>query len=142
MYTGKPRFSGANNWQLFRAHMNGDRKVLRFFERLKLSAIAMREAFLRQDLRRVAEVLNEDWAIRKAMLPSMSTPRIEVVIRKARRAGAFGARVCGAGGGGCIAFLAHPAAHCRLRDLVAGCGARVLPCSVHRRGLTVRETFA
>ncbi len=142
VYTGKPRFSGANNWQLFRAHMNGDRKVLRFFERLKLSAIAMREAFLRQDLRRVAEVLNEDWAIRKAMLPNMSTPLIDTLIRKSRYAGAFAARVCGAGGGGCVVFLADPTSHKRLRELVAAHGARVLPCSVHRRGLTVRETFA
>ena len=142
VYTGRPRFSGANNWQLFKGHMNGDRRVFRFFERLKSNAIAMREAFLAGDLRGIAEVLNADWTTRKAMLPSMSTPLIDALIRKARRAGAMGARVCGAGGGGCVALLADPADRKRLGKIVAMHGAHVLPCRVHRRGLTVRETFA
>jgi len=141
VYTGKPRFSGANNWQLFKRHISGDRKVFGFFERLKSNAVAMREAFLARDLRGIAEVLNEDWAIRRAMLPNMTTPLIDTLIRKSRRAGAFGARVCGAGGGGCVAFLADPTAQKGLKKLVAAHGARVLPCHVHRRGLTVRETF-
>lgn len=142
VYTGKPRFSGANNWELFKGHCSGDREIFRFFERLKASALAMRDAFRRRDLRAVAEILNEDWAIRKAMLPSMSTPRIDTLIRSCRRAGALGARVCGAGGGGCIAVVADPAAHQRLKDSVASHGARVLACRIHRRGLTVREAAA
>jgi len=141
VYTGKPRFSGANNWQLFKRHMNGDRKVFRFFERLKTNAVAMRAAFLARDLSGIGEMLNTDWATRKAMLPGMSTPRIDALIRSARRAGAMGARVCGAGGGGCVAFLADPAARKRLEEIVIAHGARVLPCRIHRRGLTVRETF-
>ena len=140
VYTGKPRFSGANNWKLFKGHCSGDRQIFRFFERLKASALAMREAFRRRDVRTIAEVLNEDWAIRKAMLPSMSTPRIDTLIRSCRRAGALGARVCGAGGGGCIVVVADPAAHQRLKDLVASHRARVLACRIHRRGLIVRET--
>ncbi|MFQ5848467.1 MAG: hypothetical protein ACE5IQ_12460 [Candidatus Methylomirabilales bacterium] len=141
-YTGKPRFSGANNWRLFKAHMNGDRKVFRFFERLTSNAGAMQEAFVARDLRAVAEALNEDWAIRRAMLPRMSTPRIDSLVRRSRRAGASGARVCGAGGGGCIAFLVDPASRPRLKKLLAAYRARVLPCRVHRRGLTVRETWS
>ncbi|MFQ5989081.1 MAG: hypothetical protein ACE5K9_04110 [Candidatus Methylomirabilales bacterium] len=139
VYTGKPRFSGANNWQLFKGHISGDRKIFRFFERLKSTAVAMRDAFLCRDLGSIAEVLNEDWAIRKAMLPSMSTPLIDTLIQKSRDAGALGARVCGAGGGGCVAFLADPAAHQRLKEIVAAHRAQVLPCRIHRRGLTVRE---
>jgi len=138
IYTGRPRFSGANNWQLFKKHVDGDPKVFRFFERLKANALAMREAFLRRDLRAVAEVLNEDWAVRRAMLPRMSTPLIDTLVRQCRRGGALGARVCGAGGGGCIAFLADPGLHRRLAARLAAYGVQVLPCRVHRRGLTVR----
>jgi D-glycero-alpha-D-manno-heptose-7-phosphate kinase len=139
VYTGRPRFSGANNWQLFKRHMGGDPKVVRFFGRLKANAVAMREAFLHRDLRAIAEVLNEDWAVRKAMLPTMSTPFIDTLIRLSRRRGALGARVCGAGGGGCITFLIDPSSRPRLEKSLAACGARVLRCRVPRRGLTVRE---
>jgi D-glycero-alpha-D-manno-heptose-7-phosphate kinase len=138
VYTGTPRFSGANNWQLFTKHIGGDRKVFRFFERLKANALAMREAFLRRDLRSVAEVLNADWAIRRAMLPRMSTPRIDMLIRLCRRLGALAARVCGAGGGGCVAFLVDPGLKRRLTARLAAYGVQVLPCRVHRQGLTVK----
>lgn len=139
VYTGRPRFSGVNNWQLFKRHMDGDPKVVRFFERLKSNAVAMREAFLRQDLRAVAAALNEDWAIRKAMLPGMSTPFIDTLIRLSRRAGALGARVCGAGGGGCILFLVDSASRPRLEKSLAAYRARILRCRIPRRGLMVRE---
>ncbi|MFQ5915826.1 MAG: GHMP kinase [Nitrospinota bacterium] len=139
VYTGRPRFSGANNWQLFKRHVNGDPKVVRFFERLKSNAVAMREAFIRRDLRAVAAALNEDWAIRKAMLPSMSTPFIDTMIRLSRRAGAVGARVCGAGGGGCILFLVDPGSRPRLEKSLAAYRARILRCRIPRRGLMVRE---
>jgi D-glycero-alpha-D-manno-heptose-7-phosphate kinase len=139
VYTGKPRFSGANNWRLFTRHLNGDATVVRFFERLKANALAMRDAFLRRDLRAIADVLNEDWATRKAMLPGMSTPLIDALIRGARRAGAMGARVCGAGGGGCVAFLIDPASRRSLEKSLAKYRVLILPCRVARRGLRIRE---
>lgn len=138
LYTGKPRFSGANNWQLFKRHMSGDTSVVRFFDRLQANALAMRDAFLGRDLRAIADGLNEDWATRRAMLPSMSTPLVDALIRLARRGGAFGARVCGAGGGGCVAFLIDPASRPRLEQSLARYRVRILPCRVPRRGLTVR----
>ena len=140
VYTGKPRFSGVNNWELFKRHLDGDTKMIRFFDRLKGNALAMREAFLREDLRGIAQVLTEDWATRKGMLPTMSTPLINRLIEQGRRSGAWGARVCGAGGGGCIVFLIDPRARQRLEQFVASHGATVLRCGVDRRGLVVRES--
>lgn len=139
IYTGKPRFSGANNWQLFKRHMSGDSRVVRFFDRLQSNALAMRDAFLRRDLGAIAEVLNEDWATRRAMLPGMSTPLIDTLIRAARRGGALGARVCGAGGGGCVAFVIDPASRRSLETSLAKYRVRILPCRIPQRGLRVRE---
>ena len=33
-YTGAPRKSGINNWEVFKAHINGDKRVFRNFERI------------------------------------------------------------------------------------------------------------
>lgn len=142
LYTGRPRFSGANNWALFRAHMEGDRKVHRFFDELRGHALAMREAFAARDIRAVARVLSADWAIRRRMLPTMSTPAIDGLIRAALSAGGLGARVCGAGGGGCLALLVEPEARPRVMGLAAAHGAEVLPCRVQRTGLQVQEATA
>ncbi|MBF8262110.1 MAG: putative GHMP kinase [candidate division NC10 bacterium] len=139
VYLGKPRFSGANNWELFKRHIEGDRKTVALFEALKENAISMRNAFLKQDVARIADLLNRDWEIRRRALPAMSSPAIDRLIRALRRAGAIGARVCGAGGGGCLALLIEPKARVRLGEIAASAGARTLPCSINMRGLVVRR---
>ena len=139
VYLGKPRFSGANNWELFKRHIEGDRKTVALFEALKENAISMRNAFLKQDVARIADLLNRDWEIRRRALPAMSSPAIDGLIRALRRAGAIGARVCGAGGGGCLALLIEPNARVRLSEIAASAGARTLPCSINMRGLVVRR---
>ena len=139
VYLGKPRFSGANNWELFKRHVEGDQKTVALFEALKDNAISMRNAFLKQDVARIADLLNRDWDIRRRALPAMSSPAIDRLIRALRRAGALGARVCGAGGGGCLALLVEPDARERLTALAEGAGARTLPCAINTRGLVVRR---
>lgn len=139
VYTGRPRFSGKNNWVLFKRHIEGNRAVFHFFEELKANALAMWEASFAKDIPAIAQALNRDWEVRKRMLPTMSTPRIDALIRQARRSGALGARVCGAGGGGCVAFLIEPDARGRLSQLVESHGARVIPCSIPTKGLILHE---
>jgi D-glycero-alpha-D-manno-heptose-7-phosphate kinase len=139
VYLGKPRFSGANNWELFKRHIEWDRKTVALFEALKENAISMRNAFLKQDVARIADLLNRDWEIRRQALPAMSSPAIDRLIRALRRAGTIGARVCGAGGGGCLALLIEPEARIRLVGIAESAGARTLPCSINMRGLVVHR---
>lgn len=108
VYSRRSRFSGANNWELFKRRIDHDPKIIAFFDALRENAERMREAFASENIRQIAEAMNADWQIRKQMIPEMTTPGIEALISTARKWGAMAARVCGAGGGGCIAFLASP----------------------------------
>lgn len=139
LYTGSPRFSGANNWELFKRHVDGDRRTWEFFDDLRGHAAAMAAAFRSENPDEVAAVMQRDWETRRRLLPSMSTPAIDALVRECRRHGARGARLCGAGGGGCLALVIDPAARPRLEAVAERRGARVLPCRINRRGLTVRE---
>src|SRR3954454_2551306 len=42
-YTGAPRQSGINNWEVFKAHINGEKRVFRNFERMVEIARSMHE---------------------------------------------------------------------------------------------------
>ena len=139
LYLGKPRFSGANNWDLFKRHIEGDRRTLALFDALQANALAMRQAFQAQDLRGIAHLLNRDWEIRRRVLPTMSSPAIDGLIRALRRAGALGARVCGAGGGGCLALIIEPEARAKLIALAEAAGAKSLPSVINMRGLVVQR---
>jgi D-glycero-alpha-D-manno-heptose-7-phosphate kinase len=139
VYLGKPRFSGANNWELFKRHVERDRKTVGLFDALKDNAILMRNAFVEQDISRIADLLNRDWDIRRRALPAMSSPSIDRLIRTLRRGGALGARICGAGGGGCLALIVEPEARNRLVRIAESGGVATLPCSINNRGLVVRR---
>ena len=127
VYVGKPHFSGANNWELFKQHIDKDLKTVAFFEALKEHGVAMQQAWLAEDLEAIATVMNDDWAIRKLMLPTMTTPEIEQLTERALATGALAARVCGAGAGGCVLLLVPPEKQEALRTVVRELSMQELP---------------
>src|SRR2546421_5217698 len=133
-YTGAPRQSGINNWEVFKAHINGDKRVFRNFERIADIAQCMYQALLHAQWPEVARLLREEWKLRRTNAPGITTPLIDKLIAAARKAGAQAAKVCGAGGGGCVLFFAEPGAHARVAAALAAKGARLLPFRVDRRG--------
>jgi D-glycero-alpha-D-manno-heptose-7-phosphate kinase len=137
-YTGAPRKSGVNNWEVFKQHIDGDRRIFRNFERIGEIARAMREAVAGEDWAETGRLLREEWKLRRTNAPAISTPMIEQLIAIARRNGAIGAKVCGAGGGGCVLFMTEPDARLRVEQKLAAAGAQILPFAVARRGVAVR----
>ena len=136
-YTGAPRQSGINNWKVFQAHIAGDRRILRNFDRIAEIAQGVHQALARADWASVARLLREEWKLRRTNAPRITTPLIDRLIDAARRSGALAAKVCGAGGGGCVVFLCPPEGRGRVSAAVAGHGGRVLPARTARVGLTV-----
>jgi D-glycero-alpha-D-manno-heptose-7-phosphate kinase len=134
-YTGAPRQSGINNWEVFKAHINGDKRVFRNFEQIARIACAMHTALSRADWNEVARLLRDEWKLRKTNAPGITTPLIEKLIAAAARNGGRAAKVCGAGGGGCVLFLVHPEAKQRVADAIRNSGGQLLPFQVAREGL-------
>jgi D-glycero-alpha-D-manno-heptose-7-phosphate kinase len=64
---------------------------------------------------------------------------IDRIIAGARKAGARAGKVCGAGGGGCVALVIEPEARSRVEAVIATVGATVLPMRVARRGVKVES---
>jgi D-glycero-alpha-D-manno-heptose-7-phosphate kinase len=138
-YTGAPRNSGINNWEVTKAYINGDRKVQRNFGRIAAIASGMRHAVEKADWAEAGRLLREDWSQRRSNIPGISTPAIDHLIATARRAGALGGKVCGAGGGGCVFFLAERGAQQRVAKAVANAGGEILPVQVAAHGVTIRR---
>jgi len=137
-YTGEPRNSGINNWEVTKLHIDGDQAVHRNFDRIASIASAMRQALERGDWKETARLLREEWANRKKNAPGITTPLIDRLVDVARRNGAVGAKVCGAGGGGCVFFLVERGAKERVAGAIAAEGAAVMPIRVAPQGVRVR----
>jgi D-glycero-alpha-D-manno-heptose-7-phosphate kinase len=137
-YTGQPRNSAINNWEVMKAHIDGDPKVRRNFDQIVTIASQMREALLANDWNDVAELLALEWDNRKRNFEGISTPKIDRMIEQTAKHGTLAAKVCGAGGGGCVVFLVRPGTKATVEKALTRMGGQIVNFSVSRTGLEVR----
>jgi D-glycero-alpha-D-manno-heptose-7-phosphate kinase len=136
-YTGKPRQSGINNWEVFKAHIDGKRKVQANLEQIAEIAQAMRVSLEKADWKETGRLMREEWGFRKKNLPTISTKTIDGIIEGARKKGALSGKVCGAGGGGCVVMLIEPGSRGAVEKAVADAGGQILPMRIDRSGVQV-----
>jgi D-glycero-alpha-D-manno-heptose-7-phosphate kinase len=138
VYTGAPRQSGINNWEVFRAHIEGNRRVFRNFESISGIARGMRDAVAAGNWNQVRRLLRREWNVRKTNAPGITTPLIERLVAVAESHGAGAAKVCGAGGGGCFILLVDPAKRHQVAAAVTRARGVILPLEMQTEGLQVK----
>jgi D-glycero-alpha-D-manno-heptose-7-phosphate kinase len=139
-YTGEPRHSGINNWEVFKRHIDGDKDVFSIFEHIREAAVRMRAALLANDWNAVAETMRAAYPNRKRLAPGITTPQMDHLVEQALANGAEAAKVCGAGGGGCIAFLCADGRKQDIERALKAAGAEILDWEVSREGLMVKKS--
>src|SRR4029079_6034357 len=125
-YTGAPRNSGTNNWEITKRHIDGDREIFTCFDRIRDTAAAMRAALERGDWDEVGRQIATEWDNRKRLAPGVTTPTIEDLIARADADGETAAQGCGAGRGGCLFCYGPPRARTAIAEALATGGARLL----------------
>lgn len=103
-FTGITRFAGS---VLTEQRENIDRK----FETLRDMAAMVpqfRDSLLEGDCQALGQMLHDGWVRKKQLASGVSNPVIDRLYEAAMNAGAWGGKVLGAGGGGCLLFVASP----------------------------------
>ena len=140
-YTGEPRLSGTNNWDIFKRHIDGDPELFELFGGIRDSALNMRQALLADDWAQVSETMRSAYPNRKRLAPGVTTPQMQRLVETALANGAEAAKICGAGGGGCIAFLCAEGRKAEVERALNGeDGAEIIDWKFSREGLLVTES--
>ena len=139
-YTGEPRLSGTNNWEITKNHIDGDPELFTLFEGIRDSAQRMRQALLANDWQAVSDTMRDAYPGRTRLAPGVTTPQMERLVEKALSNGAEAAKVCGAGGGGCIAFLCAEGKRQEVERALGEEGVEVLDWKLAREGLLIKES--
>ena len=137
-YTGEPRNSGTNNWEITKRHIDGDGEIFEIFDGIRDTSIEWGKALLANDWDAAGGILAKAHPQRKRLSPNITTPHMDSLIDAALSAGAIAPKVCGAGGGGCIAFFTEDGKRADVEAaLAAQEGCRVLEWRPNLDGLTL-----
>jgi D-glycero-alpha-D-manno-heptose-7-phosphate kinase len=133
---GVTRFSGINNWDVFKGQIDGNEQVRGALARIVSAAGRLRDALVAHRYDDVAGLMDEEWQARKQLAPGVTTPEIDRIADLAREAGGA-AKVCGAGGGGMVAVWAVPGKREKAQAAIRDAGFKIVPFRVDLRGLEV-----
>ena len=99
-YTGRTRQSDRIIEDQTSRYTRGEEDTVAGLREQKTLAITMKNCLLQRRLRAFGELLDEAWRSKKKLSPRVTTPEIDEFYAEAKRLGALGGKVTGAGGGG------------------------------------------
>jgi D-glycero-alpha-D-manno-heptose-7-phosphate kinase len=118
VFTGISR----NAWEVAEsqiANLAGRRDELRAMQQMVSEAVAILASPTRP-LDELGALLHEAWTLKSRLSDRVSTPDIDGLYETARRAGAVGGKLLGAGGGGFMLLFVEPEQRARVTDAVRG----------------------
>lgn len=138
-FTGQSHFSAGQNWQIVRRRMEGEPEVTGLLQGIADTASDLVKALEAGDLPAAGALVAREWSHRRRLAEGVSTPGIEDLLARARSAGAWGGKACGAGGGGCIVVLAPPERRIDVEAALTAGGATLLAARPVSGGLTIER---
>jgi D-glycero-alpha-D-manno-heptose-7-phosphate kinase len=114
LYTGITR--GASEVLREQQAKTGERMDV--YRRMAAAVLPFRDALLAGDIRAMSELLHRAWEDKQQLGVQVSSPAIDELYEAARRAGAWGGKLLGAGRGGCLYLLAPPELHPKIEEAI------------------------
>jgi D-glycero-alpha-D-manno-heptose-7-phosphate kinase len=112
LYTGIRR-TASNVAATYVNELDGKRRDLRIIREMVDEALAILAGA--RELRLFGELLHEAWMVKRSIAAAITNPRVDEIYEEARRAGALGGKLTGAGGGGFMLLFAPPERHADIR---------------------------
>jgi D-glycero-alpha-D-manno-heptose-7-phosphate kinase len=123
-YTGEARSAATVLGDQDQRSKAGDAEMLENLHRTKEMGYNSRELLLAGDVEGYARLMHEHWENKRRRSPGMASEKIDRLYTLARRSGAIGGKLVGAGGGGFL--LVYAARPIDTRQAMAAAGAQEL----------------
>ena len=94
-------------------------------KKIKEYAYGMKSSLICGDVKRMGELLHLSW-LEKKKLPGVSSDQIDALYNVAKESGAYGGKLCGAGGGGFLFVICDMADRKKIANAMGKAGARVV----------------
>lgn len=111
-------------------------KSIEAMHQLKNQALLMKEALLKGRIHEIGDILDFGFRQKQQMAEGISNAHIDNIYEQAKKAGATGGKISGAGGGGFMTFYCPGIAKYRVMDVLAQLGGHCQPYNFTGHGLT------
>ncbi len=135
-YMGQTRQSANIIERQVESYRQGRGPTVAALHQLKAQTLEMKKALLMGDVDAMGELLHEAWEQKKRLDRAISTTHVDRLYQLARKEGAIGGKMPGAGGGGYFLFLTRFDRKHRVAAVLEQHGGQVVPFQFERRGLT------
>lgn len=134
VYTGEAHLSGSIHADIRTGYADEHGPTRRALCRLHEVGEAGAAALAAGDLDAFAHLLTDNWLAHQQLHPSCNSERLRA-FHEAAAPHARGGKTCGAGGGGCVLFLAREGRREALIDVCRALGGRIFPFAIDRTGV-------
>jgi len=134
-YMGQTRQSATIIERQTQGYTSGRKSTVDALHTLKVQTLAMKRALLLGHVDGFGDLLHEAWMQKKRLAEGISTPHVDRLYAVARRAGALGGKMTGAGGGGYFLFLTRFDRRHRVAGALEKLGGQVVPFQFESRGV-------
>jgi D-glycero-alpha-D-manno-heptose-7-phosphate kinase len=131
LYTGLTRATD-DVLDLQRRNTEKNGETFAVLQRMRDYADALRERLCAGNLDGFGEVLHEGWMLKRTLADGITSSAIDEWYQRARRHGAVGGKLLGAGGGGFLLLYAHPDRHAEIQAALPE--LRPMPFSLEPQG--------
>lgn len=139
LYSGKTRNSGINNWQVMRDFLDGNKQVQEHMGAIQEATLELEVALKTGRYEEAAKAIEFEMEHRRQLAPEITTPEIDEMITFAKENGAKAAKICGAGGGGCVMFWTNPTDKYPLIKKLREKDAKIIDFHVDSEGLSINS---
>jgi len=112
---------------------------IEYLKKIRDCAYGMKDAIINGDVKTMGALLHESW-VEKRKLPGVTYPEIDKMYKAGMDAGAYGGKLCGAGGGGFLFFMSDIAERKKIINAMAKEGARLVNFDFDFNGMVTWRT--
>lgn len=134
-YTGKTRISDNIIEDQTRRYENGIEETLDALRKQKELAIELKNTLLQRRLHDFGYLLDQAWNYKKKMSNKISSPYIDALYEEAKKKGALGGKITGAGGGGYMLFYCPFEFKHKVAEAIKKMGASIIDFGFEFYGL-------
>ncbi len=134
-YTRKTRLSANIVKRQTEAFISGKKEVSESLDGLKEIAIEMKNELLKGKINEFGRMIDSAWRYKKLLDKAVTTKQIDKMYQAAKRKGAIGGKILGAGGGGDLLLFCNFKQKHNVADVLHSMGGEIVPFSFTDSGL-------